>query len=359
MPAPAEEEKKGFYIQWHFIERCNLRCTHCYQREYKFEEFEEEKLLKIAHILENTMEKWQRRARVSLTGGEPFLRKDLLLKLLEFFEASRAFNRVGILSNGTLIDEDIALRMRPFSKLQEIQVSLDGAKPAFHDSIRGKGSFQKAADGLKLFKNNGFTTSIMFTLHKQNQDEVQPVIDLAEDLEIDYLTIERMVPRSQEDMAAFFLEPGEVEHIYQSIYRRKLEVEKKGKLKIRVSRPLWGLIDKNLGGFCPAGFTSLAILHDGTVLPCRRLEIPIGNILDDGLYKIWYTSEVLWKLRNKKLLGGKCGTCELLGNCGGCRAIAYTVYGDFTAPDPQCWKKENINVQPEVARDGYHRKQSV
>jgi len=342
MPAPAEEEKKSFYIQWHFIERCNLRCSHCYQQDYKFEEFEEEKLLQIAHVLENTMEKWQRKSRISLTGGEPFLRKDLLLKLLDFFEASNPFYRVGILTNGTLIDEEIIRQMKPFSKLQEIQVSLDGAGPDSHDAIRGKGSFFKAIDGLKLLKKKGFTCSIMFTLHKQNQEEVQGIIDLSLNLGIDYLTIERMVPRGKEDMAAFFLEPEELKQIYEAIYRRKLEVEKKGKLKIRVSRPLWGLIDKNLGGFCPAGFTSLALLHDGTVLPCRRLEIPIGNILDDGLYKIWYTSEVLWKLRNKKKPGGKCSTCELLGNCGGCRAIAYSINGDFTAPDLQCWKEENI-----------------
>jgi len=334
--------KKRFYFQWHFISRCNMRCRHCYQKEYEFKEFDEGILLKIAAILEHTLKKWNRSGRVSLTGGEPFLRKDLLLKLLNFFESSTTFYWIGILSNGTLIDEDIADRMKRFSKLKEIQVSLDGAVPGTHDALREKGSFMKAVEALKLLKQKGFTVSIMFTLHKQNRDEVMKMIDLAEALPVDYLTIERMVPRGKRDMDKFFLEPKELKEIYEAVYRRKLEIEKKGKLKIRVSRPLWGLIDKNIGGFCPAGFTSLAVLHDGTVLPCRRLEIPIGNILDDGLYKIWYTSEVLWKLRNKKLPGEKCSACELLGNCGGCRAVAYTVSGDFTAQDPQCWKEEQI-----------------
>jgi radical SAM protein with 4Fe4S-binding SPASM domain len=333
-------EKKSFYFQWHFIARCNLRCSHCYQKEYDFTEFGEDKLLKIAAILDRTLEKWNRIGRISLTGGEPFLRKDLLLKLLDFFESSNTFYRTGILSNGTLIDEDIANWMKRFSKLKEIQISLDGAEAGTHDALRGKGSFIKAVEALKLLKQKDFTVSIMFTLHKQNRDEVMKMIHLAETLPVDYLTIERMVPRSKEDMDKFFLEPEELKHIYEAVYRRKLTIEKKGKLKIRISRPLWGLIDKNIGGFCPAGFTSLAILHDGTVLPCRRLEIPIGNILDDGLYKIWYTSEVLWKLRNKNLLGGKCRTCELLGNCGGCRAIAYALSNDFTAQDPQCWKSD-------------------
>jgi radical SAM protein with 4Fe4S-binding SPASM domain len=338
-PMQTLSEKKEFYFQWHFVQRCNLRCSHCYQKEYEFGELEESKLLKIAAIMESTLEKWNRSGRVSLTGGEPFLRKDLLLKLLDFFETSNAFSRTGILSNGTLIDEEIAHRMKRFAKLKEIQVSLDGAGAESHDALRGKGSFVKAIEALKMLKQKDFTLSIMFTLHKQNRDEVMKIIDLADALPVDYLTIERMVPRAKEDMEPFYLEPAELKEIYEAIYRKKLEIEKKGRLKIRVSRPLWGLIDKNIGGFCPAGFSSLAILHDGTVLPCRRLEIPVGNILEDGLYKIWYTSKVLWKLRNKES-GGKCNNCELLGNCGGCRAIAYAVSDDFTAHDPQCWKEE-------------------
>jgi len=333
-------EKKRFYFQWHFLERCNLRCRHCYQKGFESRELDEDKLLKIAEILEQTLIKWNRSGRVSLTGGEPFLGKDLLLKLLDFFETSSAFYWTGILTNGTLIDADIADQMKRFTKLKEIQVSLDGADANSHDALRGKGSFHKAIEGLKLLKQEGFTISIMFTLHKHNREEALKIIPLAQDLGVDFLTIERMVPFSQEDIKNFYLGPQELKQIYEAVYYQKKEIEKKGSLKIRVSRPLWGIIDKEIGGFCPAGFTSLAILHDGTVLPCRRLEIPIGNILDDGLYKIWYTSDVLWKLRNKNLLGGKCRACELLGNCGGCRAIAYALAKDFTAQDPQCWKTD-------------------
>lgn len=335
----APPENKRFYFQWHFIERCNLRCRHCYQKGFESHELDENKLLKIAAILEQTLIKWNRSGRISLTGGEPFLRKDLLLKLLEFFEGSEAFYWVGILSNGTLIDEEIAHRMKRFPKLKEIQVSLDGACAETHDAVRGKGSFDKGVKALKLLKRKGFTVSIMFTLHKQNWEDALEIIDLAEGLGVDFLTVERMVPFGKKDMAEFFLNAAQLKEIYEAIYRKKQEVEKRGKLKIRVSRPLWGLVHEEAGGFCPAGFTSLAVLHDGTVLPCRRLEIPIGNILDDGLFKIWYTSDVLWKLRKKDLLDEKCRACELLGNCGGCRATAYAVSGDFMADDPQCWKE--------------------
>jgi radical SAM protein with 4Fe4S-binding SPASM domain len=329
-----EEKPKTFYFQWHVIETCNLRCAHCYQESFAFKDLPDDQIMKIAHIMEVTLEKWKRSGRVSLTGGEPFLRKDLLLKLLDFFEKSDHFYWVGILTNGTLIDEPTSDALRSFVKLKEIQVSIDGAEARTHDAVRGRGSFEKAVKAVQLLKQKGFTVSIMFTLHKQNQAEAVRMIGMAEKLDVDFLTIERVVPNKKKDI----LEQDQLKAVYESVYKKKLEVEKRSGLKVRVSRPLWCLVDENAGGFCPAGFTSLAILHDGTLLPCRRLEIPIGNILEDGIFKPWYTSEVLWKLRNKNLLGGKCSGCRFLGNCGGCRAVAYKLTGDSMSADPQCWK---------------------
>ena len=101
--------------------------------------------------------------------------------------------------------------------------------------------------------------------------------------------------------------------------------------------PLDTTCNSKIGGFCPVGFTSLTILHDGTVLPCRRLEIPIGNILKEGLFKIWYDSDVLWRIRDKSNLQGKCDNCSNVDRCGGCRAIAYETTGDYMGEDIQCW----------------------
>lgn len=79
-------------------------------------------------------------------------------------------------------------------------------------------------------------------------------------------------------------------------------------------------------------------MHDGTVYPCRRLPIPLGNVLSDGIFKIWYKSDILWNIRRKNRMTSSCGTCEDLGLCGGCRAAAYAESGDYLAEDPLCWK---------------------
>lgn len=296
-------------------------------------------LMDVASIMESAMKKWSKKGRVSLTGGEPFMEADLLFRLLDFFEQSEPFHWIGILSNGTLIDDAIANRLKHFTKLSEVQISLDGATPSVHDKIRGKGSFEKAVRALTTLRRHGLYTSVMFTMHKQNADSALAVLDLVHELGVDAVTIERVTPMN-DDMENLFMEKAELKEAYSEIYQKKLALEKQSNIKVRVSRPLWNLIDSDKGGFCPAGLSSLTILDDATVLPCRRLEIPLGNILTDGLYKIWYTSEVLWKLRNKKSLSGKCHGCERIYACGGCRALAYAVFNDYMAEDPQCWRGE-------------------
>jgi len=95
-------------------------------------------------------------------------------------------------------------------------------------------------------------------------------------------------------------------------------------------------------GGCAAGVSGLTILPDGTVTPCRRLPVPIGNVRTDSLREIWSTSEVLNSLRDRSRYDGKCGTCNRWSACRGCRAIAYEfsrAHGitNYLAEDPQCF----------------------
>jgi radical SAM protein with 4Fe4S-binding SPASM domain len=95
-------------------------------------------------------------------------------------------------------------------------------------------------------------------------------------------------------------------------------------------------------GGCSAGVAGLTFLSDGTIVPCRRLPIPIGNLRTDALREVWVSSPVLEALRDKSRYTGKCGSCERWENCRGCRAIAYAYSvsrgeDDFLADDPQCF----------------------
>lgn len=106
-------------------------------------------------------------------------------------------------------------------------------------------------------------------------------------------------------------------------------------------RPLFCLLEPgapHVGAMCSVGINALTLLPDGTIYPCRRLPIRLGNVLEDNLFDVWYSSPVLWQARTPTNLKGRCSACEMVPVCRGCRAMALAVNGDWLAEDPQCWK---------------------
>jgi radical SAM protein with 4Fe4S-binding SPASM domain len=336
-----------FYIQWHITNKCNLRCKHCYQDDYTDElSFENFKI--IADKLFSTLHIWNKLGDFSITGGEPFL-YPWIFDALKYINSSDNVSRLDILTNGTVITEDIIQKLQQFNKLRYIQISLDGSSPKIHDKIRGNGSFEKSMKGVRMLVENGIEVRLMFTLQRINMLDVPDVIDLAIRENISGITIERIIPMNDNDIFT----SNEIHTIFNYISDRSdNEYEKGTLLKILKYRPLWINIDpcrakigmntpvhKDLGGLCSIGLDGICILPDGNVLACRRLPIVIGNLIADSLEKIWTQSRLLWEIRNKNNLKGKCYLCEYSSRCGGCRSMAYAYYDDYLAEDPHCWRK--------------------
>jgi radical SAM protein with 4Fe4S-binding SPASM domain len=98
--------------------------------------------------------------------------------------------------------------------------------------------------------------------------------------------------------------------------------------------------DLPVGG-CAAGMFGVTITADGTVMPCRRMDLPIGNVKNDRFRDLWADSPVLWQLRTRQEYHGGCDTCRYWPVCRGCRAIALASArangsDDYLGPDPQC-----------------------
>jgi radical SAM protein with 4Fe4S-binding SPASM domain len=328
--------ENDFYVQWHFIDSCNLRCVHCYQNDYNYKSLDLNILRNIFRKLDEAMAKWKMKCFVSLTGGEPFLKPEGLFYLMDLIESSDNFKNIAILTNGTLIDKELVRKIKKYKKLAEVQVSLDGHDEESHDRIRGKGTFLKTVNSIEMLKNSGIKTAVMFTLHKKNIGSASNMPKLAASLNVDALTVERMTAMNDAERDEFFIEAPDVKKVYSDVYGRAETEFKNKNTKLSTSRPLWNLIDENAGGYCPIGLSSLCILHDGTLLPCRRLYLPLGNILTDGLFKVWYDSDILWKLRKRKVKS-ECAGCSHEDRCGGCSAISYYLNNDLNSKDPQCW----------------------
>jgi len=278
----------------------------------------------------------------SITGGEPFLKGDLASILKKVAGAGFA---VSVLTNGTLIDRDKA-RMLADTPVRGVQVSLEGPEPV-HESIRGKKSFSSALKGVRYLTDAGVQVTLNVTLSQLNVDYFTDMIALAGSLSVPYLGFSRLVPFGRGlNLLSGMLTRERIKEVYEEIF----SLETPG-LEIVTGDPLASQLrhappddreDAFPSGGCAAGVSGMTLLPDGTITPCRRLRIPVGNILKDPLRQVWAASDVLNALRNKGLYKGKCRTCARWSNCRGCRAIAYAWSlsqgrGDLLEEDPQCF----------------------
>jgi AdoMet-dependent heme synthase len=336
-----------FFIQMHVTERCNLSCRHCYQTGDYVNEMSLPEIREAVGEVSDTMRDWKEAYGMSfspsfnLTGGEPFLRNDLDAILSCVIDRGFA---VYLLTNGILADEK---RARSLSALgvRGVQVSIEGPEQ-IHDSIRGRGSFAGSHRGVMNLLEAGLTVTLNVTLSALNAGCLDDIIELAQTWKVRRLGFSRLVPSGRgESLLKEMLSTEDVKALYSRIFARDT-----GGLEIVTgdpvaSQPVYGDADDQgdmpVGG-CAAGVSGLTILPDGTMVPCRRLHVPIGNIRRDSFREVWATSGVLDALRSRSRYQGKCGVCRRWAQCRGCRAIAYafscaTGEGNFLAADPQCF----------------------
>ncbi|HUX56641.1 MAG TPA: radical SAM protein [Bacteroidales bacterium] len=327
-----------FYFQWHITNECNLRCKHCYHESYLKEDINISKLTQIADQLCNALDKWKKKGSFSITGGEPLMNPEILFQLLDNLE-NRNVDKIDLLTNGTLLTDNIILKLKEYKKLRRFQLSLEGLR-ATNDKIRGVNSYDRTLDAIDNLKRHGLVVSIMMTIGRHNKDEVIPLADELAKHDVDVFIIDRFIPEGQGSaLADWVLSPGEIREVYTKAYEYFKKTLKPRFLLYRTLFCLLNPEDPHIGAICSIGNNALTIMPNGDVLPCRRLPIVLGNLFETTLYDIWYTSPLLWEIRNPGNLKGKCNNCEYIPICRGCRAVAYAVKGDYLAEDPQCWKE--------------------
>jgi len=336
-----------FFFQWHLTERCNLNCLHCYQDGRVAGEMTSYEIERTITILSDTISQWSElyeipfSPSINVTGGEPFLRPDLSEILASLYR--NKFD-LYILTNGTLVDQRKAAMLAEVP-VKGVQVSIEGPEEV-HDNIRGKGSFQSAIRGVKHLLSQNLRVTLNLTLSSLNVDSFEEMASLASSIGVQRIGFSRLVPSGRGmGLIDSMLSKERVREAYSKI--RSMHIPG---LDIVTGDPIYSCaLDNALPenrtipfGGCAAAVSGLTILPDGTLLPCRRLNIPLGNILKDDLRSIWATSPILSALRDKKRYKGKCRTCDQWSQCRGCRAIAYYYSlskgrGNYLAEDPQCF----------------------
>lgn len=274
---------------------------------------------------------------VALAGGEPFLHREFW-RILDL--VTDKIEEVYILSNGTLITQEIAVRLAE-KKIRGLQISLDAFNPEVHDRIRGKkGTWEKATKGIKYAIDAGIRVTIRTTVYRENAAEAMALLEYAHQIGAHIYAIRRVVP-SGKGGSVDLLRPDELHELFSALLQRSKELNIRLSLGDPFSRLLLNeqdLVEGKVGG-CSIGLNILYIAQDGSVLLCPCLPVLCGNVKERTVQDIWRNAEAFSVARSlRSNLQGKCGTCKYKFQCGGCRASAYYLTGSICGEDPGCWR---------------------
>ncbi len=334
-------------MAWEVTRSCNLNCVHCRAASDRGPypgELGTEKCLEILDQIRSVGE-----PIVILTGGEPLLRNDI-------FDLAEHGTRIGLrmvmATNGSLLTPDIIHRMKS-SGIKRVSVSIDSADERQHDGFRMvPGAFSKSMEGIQLLKEAGVDFQINTTVTRHNIHNVKDILDMSVGLGAVAHHLFLLVPTGRaKEMVDQEIDANEYETLLHWFYRmrdqvplhlkatcaphyyRVLRQEARAKGE-KVNFQTYGLDAMTRG--CLGGTAFCFISYEGVVQPCGYLELNCGDLRKATFDSVWQHSEKFNQLRDFSSYKGKCGRCEYLRNCGGCRARAFELSGDFLAEEPLC-----------------------
>jgi radical SAM protein with 4Fe4S-binding SPASM domain len=329
---------------------CNLRCLHCHVSAR--ESLPDELNLKEAIHTIDEMHSLGTQA-VIFSGGEPLLRKNFVLQLIEHCDDLGIIP--AMLSNGLLMTPQTVLELQE-AGLKAVGLPIDSVVPEKHDHLRNvPGTFNKTVQAIKTCLELDLEVVITTMALKDTYTEMPKRIEYLNGLGVDEVAVYDLVPvgrgkdvmdnamtmdqrvnlikwlqRQQEDTEMTFTMSGGTP-LYPEI-ACEMHHNHGTKAKDLLIKEFW--IHNGIG--CHAGNMYFSLRPNGDIYPCTFLPIKVGNIRNQSLREIWQKAPLLNALRQRQNLKGKCGSCEYREGCGGCRGRAYACTGDYLETDPVC-----------------------
>jgi heme b synthase len=336
-------------IAWEVTRSCNLNCRHCRASAEKGPYIGELTTSECENLLRNIA--GFAKPIIILTGGEPMLRPDIYH--IAQFGTSLGLRMV-MAPCGKLLTEETCNKIKA-SGIQRISLSIDGATAETHDAFRRvPGAFDGVMKGIEAARKTGLEFQINTTVTKLNIDELPAIFDLATRLDASSFHPFLLVPTGRgKELSEQEIPPAEYERVLNWIYEHRSSSgitlkptcaphyyrilrqreHKAGRTVKPESHGLDAMTKGCLGG---QGFAFIS--HVGQVQICGFLDVSAGNIKDNGFdfQSVWERSPLFQEMRNLNGYHGRCGYCEYRTFCGGCRARAFAVTGDYLAEEPFC-----------------------
>ena len=347
--ADKEEKYIPKWIAWETTRRCNLSCVHCRcssDMDSASGDFTTEEAYKLIDDICEVS-----KPVLVLSGGEPLMRPDLFD--IARYGTSKGL-RMCIATNGTLITDEVCAEMKD-ADIKMVSLSIDGSTAEIHDNFRqSPGAFAGVIRAAETLKRNGIKFLINSSFTKRNQHDIANTFRVAKELGATAWYMFMIVPtgRGEEIMNELVSKDD-----YEEILTWHYEQEKnEDEILMRPTcAPHYYRIVPQLakaegveferrsltfstggGKGCIAAQSICLIDCFGNLKPCSYFHSSVGNIKQMSFKDLWFNSKVFNELRDFSKYKGKCGECEFINVCGGCRARADAVYGDYLAEEPFC-----------------------
>ena len=345
-------------VIWETTQACDLACVHCracanpHRHAGELNTNEAYRLLDEIKRFGNPL--------MVFSGGDP-LKRDDLYSLIRY--SVNLGLRTNVSPSATPLLTKDAIDAFKTCGISRMAISLDGPDAPSHDTFRGvAGTFDRALIALRYAQQIGLETQLQTTVTRQNYKRLPEIAKIAEEVGTKMWSLFFLVVtgRATETLD---LTAEEYEECFEIIY----DISKTASFDVKTTEAMHyrrysaqrrkaegihgedghahGAAWRSAGVSDAKGFVFVS--HTGDICPSGFLPLPAGNVTRDSLVATYRDSPLFHELRDIGQREGKCGYCEFRNICGGSRARAYALTGDYLAEDPRCI----YHPKPMVAAD--------
>ncbi|HEU4565080.1 MAG TPA: TIGR04053 family radical SAM/SPASM domain-containing protein [Gemmatimonadaceae bacterium] len=351
--------RSPFVVIWETTRACDLACKHCRAEAVPFRNPNELTTAEAKAMLERVREFGK--VVFVLSGGDLLKRPDVF-ELIEY-----GFNlglRMAVTPATTPLATPETIRRLKDAGISRLAVSIDGSAPAIHDEFRRvQGSFDWGMRILETCREIGLSTQVNTVFAKHNIDDFDNLAALMERMGIVFWEVFFLVPTGRakpDDVASaeafemlfnkmydlsktapFDIKATAAPQYSRVILQRQVAERREGSREESPDVLTGGVMFSLSDGIGRArsvndGDGFMFVSHTGDIMPSGFLPIKAGNVRTDDIVDVYRNSPLFAELRDRTRLKGKCGVCEFQKVCGGSRARAYGMTGDYLEAEPFC-----------------------